>query len=123
MPNLRHFDRIERIVRGFIDAHIGARFFTPPSINVHVRDAKLIRLTASSFCSLPPLVCSYYDRIADAAKNPDTVMSCIMDGMAQLHCSIPWEANQHAFSKPLKQHLMGVIEHKKCFVSIFPTRK
>ena len=40
-----------------------------------------------------------------------------MDGMAQTHCSIPWEANQHSFGKPLKQHLQGVLEHHKRFVS------
>jgi hypothetical protein len=61
----------------------------------------------------------YYNRITHAAQDPDNVMSCIMDGMAQSHCSIPWEANQHSFGRPLKQHLQGVLEHHKIFVSHF----
>jgi hypothetical protein len=60
---------------------------------------------------------TYYNRIAHAGQDSDNVMSCIMDGMAQTHCSIPWEANQHNFGRPLKQHLQGVLEHHKIFVS------
>ena len=41
-----------------------------------------------------------------------------MDGMAQAHCSVPWEANYHTFGKPLKQHLQGMLEHHKIFVSL-----
>ena len=63
-------------------------------------------------------ISSYYDRIFQAGRDLENTMSCIMDGMAQTHCSIPWEANQHSFGKPLKQHLQGVLEHHKRFVSL-----
>ena len=53
----------------------------------------------------------YYRRIEEALENPGTVMSVIMDGMAQNHCILPWNANQHEFSDPLVQHLQGVLEH------------
>jgi len=47
-------------------------------------------------------------------------MSIITDGMAQVHCELPWQANLMAFPEKLIQHFQGVLEHGRK-VSIFRT--
>jgi len=47
-------------------------------------------------------------------------MSIITDGMAQVHCELPWQANLMAFPEKLTQHFQGVLEHGRK-VSIFRT--
>lgn len=59
---------------------------------------------------------SYYDRKREAIENPDSVMSIILDGMAQNHCALPWMSNQKEFGSPLTQHLQGVLEHGRRLV-------
>lgn len=59
---------------------------------------------------------SYYDRKKEAIENPDSVMSVILDGMSQNHCSLPWMSNQKEFGAPLTQHLQGVLEHGRRLV-------
>ena len=38
-------------------------------------------------------------------------MSIITDGMAQVHCELPWQANLATFPEKLTQHFQGVLEH------------
>jgi len=47
-------------------------------------------------------------------------MSFITDGMAQVHCELPWQANLQAFTDKLTQHFQGVLEHGQK-ISIFRT--
>jgi hypothetical protein len=57
----------------------------------------------------------YYERIRLAKNDPDNYMSIIMDGMAQSHTKLPWQANVREFTCPLDQHLQGILEHGQCF--------
>lgn len=45
-------------------------------------------------------------------------MSCIWDGMDQKHSRCPHLGTQTQFSKPLKQHIQGILVHGvgKCLV-------
>jgi len=47
-------------------------------------------------------------------------MSIITDGMAQVHCELPWQANLATFPEKLTQHFQGVLEHGRK-ISIFRT--
>ena len=87
----------------------------------HERETEVNSLTIS-YIDIDSHFHSYYQRIAEAKDPSKRIMSCIMDGMAQAHCSIPWEANYHSFGKPLKQHLQGVLEHHRIFVSYISLR-
>eukprot|EP01039_Chlorochromonas_danica_P012126 gene12126-13782_t len=62
----------------------------------------------------------YYERRRLARENPKEYMSIISDGMAQVHCELPWQANLDSFPAKLTQHFQGVLEHGKK-VSIFRT--
>lgn len=53
----------------------------------------------------------YKANIRHALENPLTVMSLIMDGMDQSHSRCPHLGSQSTFSKPLKQHIQGVLVH------------
>ena len=55
-----------------------------------------------------------------AISHPQEFMSIITDGMAQVHCELPWQANKTTFPKKLTQHLQGVLEHGQT-ISIFRT--
>ena len=50
---------------------------------------------------------TYYERIKEALENPDTIMSCISDGMAQNHCELPYLSNLAKFPATLPQHLQA----------------
>jgi hypothetical protein len=49
---------------------------------------------------------AYYDRIAAAEMYPDNFCSTISDGMAQIHCQLPWFGNQITKAH-VNQHLQG----------------
>ena len=53
----------------------------------------------------------YKQKVQYALKNPKKVMSCIWDGMDQSHSRCPHLGTQTAFSKPLKQHIQGILVH------------
>ena len=53
----------------------------------------------------------YYKRIQRSIRDPDTFMSLIADGMAQIHCQLPWFNNQCDFGSYLPQHLQGCFQH------------
>jgi len=55
-----------------------------------------------------------------ARENPKEYMSIITDGMAQVHCELPWQANLATFPEKLTQHFQGVLEHGRK-ISIFRT--
>jgi hypothetical protein len=57
----------------------------------------------------------YYGRILKSLQTPESFMSIITDGMAQLHCQIPWMGNQYDFGSYLPQHLQGVLQHGQSF--------
>ena len=59
---------------------------------------------------------AYYDRRCDAILHPDRCMSINTDGMNQNHSRIPYLGNLQDFSRPLKQHIQGILEHGKEFV-------
>jgi len=59
---------------------------------------------------------AYYDRRCYAILHPDTCMSINTDGMNQNHSRIPYLGNLQEFSRPLKQHIQGVLEHGEEFV-------
>jgi len=54
---------------------------------------------------------AYYARIEEAKANPEEVLSCIGDGMAQTHTQCPYLANQSKISTPLEQKIQGIIDH------------
>lgn len=57
-----------------------------------------------------------------ARENPKEYMSIITDGMAQVHCELPWQANLATFPEKLTQHFQGVLEHGRK-ISIFSRLK
>jgi hypothetical protein len=59
---------------------------------------------------------AYYDRRCNAILHPDRCMSINTDGMNQYHSRIPYLGNLQEFSRPLKQHIQGVLEHGEEFV-------
>ena len=59
---------------------------------------------------------AYYDRRCDAILHPDRCMSINTDGMNQNHSRISYLGNLQEFSRPLKQHIQGILEHGKEFV-------
>ena len=42
-------------------------------------------------------------------------MSIISDGMAQIHCELPYMGNAVTFPKKCTQHLQGVLDHGQGF--------
>jgi hypothetical protein len=54
---------------------------------------------------------AYYDRIRLAIENPKIYLSMISDGMAQIHCELPYFGNMHQYSKTIPQHLQGILCH------------
>ena len=46
-----------------------------------------------------------------AMDHPDLYWSIITDGMAQVHCELPYLGNQCQFGQTWTQHLQGVLEH------------
>jgi hypothetical protein len=54
---------------------------------------------------------AYYDRIRLAMENPRIYLSMISDGMAQIHCELPYFSNMHQYSKTIPQHLQGILCH------------
>jgi hypothetical protein len=62
---------------------------------------------------------SYYERIKEALDNPDTIMSCISDGMAQNHCELPYLSNLNKFPDTLPQHLQVHLLNMRALSSLF----
>ena len=54
---------------------------------------------------------TYANRRFLARMYPRQYVSTIMDGMAQLHCLLPYFANKYAVSVNYKQHIQGIINH------------
>ena len=57
----------------------------------------------------------YYRRIKQSLDDQANCMSIIVDGMAQIHCQIPWLNNQYDFGSYLPQHLQGCFQHGHSF--------
>ena len=57
----------------------------------------------------------YGHRIMRSDAVGNSFVSIIMDGMAQSHNELPWNANLEQFPKKFAQHLQGVLEHGKAF--------
>ena len=55
----------------------------------------------------------YYERRNEAMQRPTTVWSLISDGMAQIHCQLPYQAGLSDFPVKLPQHIQGVLVHGK----------
>ena len=57
---------------------------------------------------------TYYDRRKLGLEFPERFLSLITDGMAQVHCILPWlkGLNQPA---DMNQHLQGTLIHEKSF--------
>jgi len=72
-------------------------------------------ITTHHFCTLLVIMCRRLAR-----KNPQDYMSIITDGMAQVHCELPWQANLTTFPEKLTQYFQGVLEHGRK-ISIFRT--
>ena len=53
----------------------------------------------------------YAERRYLARQQPDKYMSTISDGMAQLHCLLPYFGNQYTVNVNYKQHIQGIINH------------
>lgn len=54
----------------------------------------------------------YRKKVAEAVhRNPNTVMSCIIDGASQNHCTIPHAGPSVEFKPGLEQHIEGVLTH------------
>jgi hypothetical protein len=54
----------------------------------------------------------YRMRVAEATKHyPDKVMSSIIDGASQNHCTIPHLGTSVQFAGGLEQHIEGVLTH------------
>lgn len=57
---------------------------------------------------------SYYERRALAMRLPMEYLSLITDGMAQIHCLLPWmKGKAQPSNVNLKQHLQGTFVHGK----------
>ena len=66
----------------------------------------------------------YRRRIAEAViHSPNTVMSSIIDGASQNHCTIPHPGPNVEFADGLPQHIEGVLTHGHGFTIYrsFPT--
>ena len=53
----------------------------------------------------------YAERRYLARQQPDKYMSTISDGMAQLHCLLPYFGNQYTVNVNYRQHIQGIINH------------
>lgn len=62
---------------------------------------------------------AYYERRKEAMENPDDVLSCIVDGMAQTHSHIPHFGNLSQSQTHLKLKLQGVLDHGRNFFNMF----
>lgn len=54
---------------------------------------------------------SYKERVLYALQHPDTVFSCITDGMDQNHSRMPYLGQEKPFKAPLTQHIQGILVH------------
>jgi hypothetical protein len=66
----------------------------------------------------------YRRRIQEAVSlSPNTIMSSIIDGASQNHCTIPHPGENVEFSNGLEQHIEGVLTHGQGFTIYrsFPT--
>ena len=54
---------------------------------------------------------TYAHRRYLAMANPQLYLSVIADGMAQLHCLLPYFANKYTVNANYKQHIQGIINH------------
>ncbi len=54
---------------------------------------------------------TYGTRRQQAMSYPSEFISLISDGMAQIHCELPWYANNKDVDCKLTQHLQGVLCH------------
>ena len=63
---------------------------------------------------------AYYDRIREAQENPDTVMSIIIDGMAQSHSKLPYLFN-NTVAKQLQTHIQGLIDNSRRCSRLYQT--
>jgi hypothetical protein len=54
---------------------------------------------------------AYYNWIEEAEANPEEVLSCIGDGMAQTHTQCPYLGNLSKITSPLEQKIQGIIDH------------
>ena len=59
----------------------------------------------------------YYERRWKACQDPTKFLSIITDGMAQVHCQLPYYANVEQ-GDTLPQHLQGVLAHGR-FLNIY----
>jgi hypothetical protein len=55
----------------------------------------------------------YHKRIEEAKINPLGILSLVSDGMAQIHCQLPWRGNIAQFPKCLPQHIQCVRLHNR----------
>ena len=62
---------------------------------------------------------AFYERRKEAMENPDEVLSCIVDGMAQTHSHIPHFGNLSQSQLHLKLKLQGVLDHGRNFFNMF----
>ena len=66
----------------------------------------------------------YRRRVQEAVSmSPGTIMSSIIDGASQNHCTIPHPGENVEFTKGLEQHIEGVLTHGHGFTIYrsFPT--
>ena len=54
---------------------------------------------------------SYAERRYLAQEYPERYLSTISDGMAQLHCLLPYFGNNYTVNANYKQHIQGIINH------------
>ena len=54
---------------------------------------------------------TYAERRYLAREFPEKYLSTISDGMAQLHCLLPYFANNYTVNVHYKQHIQGIINH------------
>lgn len=58
---------------------------------------------------------TYYDRRHLAVSQPHQYFSTITDGMAQIHCELPYRKGMTEFKKKVACHLQGIIAHGHSF--------
>jgi hypothetical protein len=56
---------------------------------------------------------AYAERVQEARARPSSILSFVTDGMAQLHCQLPWQGNLSQFGHCLPQHIQGVLMHNR----------
>jgi hypothetical protein len=59
---------------------------------------------------------SYAERRFLATHTPERYLSTISDGMAQLHCLLPYFANKMSVNQHYKQHIQAVLSHGRNLV-------